>query len=54
MEVIGFMKSGLIHIIIDGVDLFVPDDLSNRHRQLIAEWEAEGNVIPPYEEPSND
>jgi hypothetical protein len=22
--------------------------MGNRHRQMIAEWEAEGNTIPPY------
>jgi hypothetical protein len=29
--------------------LFVPDDPQNRHRQALAEWEAEGNTIgePP-------
>jgi hypothetical protein len=29
--------------------MFVPDDMTNRHRQELAEWEATGNTIadPP-------
>jgi hypothetical protein len=29
--------------------MFVPDDMANRHRQELAEWEAAGNIIgePP-------
>jgi len=52
MNIIGYNKNGAIRIIFDGSDIesIVPDDLSNRDRQLIAEWEAAGNVIPPYEE----
>ncbi len=27
--------------------IFVPDNMENRHRLLVAEWEADGNVIAP-------
>lgn len=30
---------------------FVPDDMDNRHRQQLAEWEAEGNTIGAYVPP---
>ena len=40
-----------IKVVIDGETCFVPDDMDNRHRQVIAEWEAEGNTIEPYVEP---
>lgn len=51
IEIAQFTDDGAIRAIIDGVELFIPDDLSNRHRQIIAEWEAEGNTIAPYVEP---
>jgi hypothetical protein len=51
MEVAGFNEFGLIVVILDEQTLFVPDDMSNRHRREIAEWEALGNVIPPYVPP---
>lgn len=51
MNVIGYTESGSIRIEIDGLEMTVPDDLSNRHRVMIAEWEAEGNTIAPYEAP---
>jgi hypothetical protein len=36
----------------DGKQLVVPaGDMNNRHRQALAEWEAEGNTIEPYVEP---
>lgn len=28
-----------------GLECYVPDDMANRHRQMIAEWESAGNVI---------
>lgn len=37
--------------VINGDEMTIPDDLENRHRQMIAEWEAAGNVIQPYVEP---
>ncbi|MEE9983652.1 hypothetical protein [Agrobacterium pusense] len=51
MNVIGYTESGIIRIEIDGQVLFVPDDMGNRHRQIIAEWEAAGNSIPAYVAP---
>lgn len=51
MEVTGFNKDGSISITLNGVSMTVPDDMGNRHRQMIAEWEGEGNTIPPYEDP---
>lgn len=54
IEVIGFVAEGLIEAVIDGERMFVPDDMANRHRRMIAEWEAQGNTIPPFvpDEPS--
>jgi len=46
-----YTESGSIIAVINGVEMAVPDDLANRHRQMIAEWEAEGNAIEPYAEP---
>ena len=51
MEVHGFTESGAIDATIDDVRVTVPDDPANRHRQMIAEWEDEGNTIPPYVAP---
>lgn len=50
MNVLGYIESGLIRVIFEGdeAESIVPDDMSNRHRQMIAEWEAAGNTIPPY------
>ncbi len=44
-------SNSAISTTINGRLLSVPDDMENRHRQAIAEWEAEGNVIEPYIEP---
>ncbi|SOC47678.1 hypothetical protein SAMN05892877_13223 [Rhizobium subbaraonis] len=49
MQVHGYNAFGDISATIDGTLFCVPDDPGNRHRQLIAEWEAEGNTIPPYQ-----
>jgi len=46
-----YTESGSIVAVIDGVQMTVPDDMANRHRQMIAEWEAEGNAIEPYVPP---
>jgi len=46
-----YAESGSIIAVIDGVQMTVPDDMANRHRQMIAEWEAEGNTIEPYVPP---
>ena len=51
MEVHGFTEQGFIEATIDGQRMTVPDDLGNRHRQIIAEWEAEGNTISAYVPP---
>jgi len=50
MNVIGYTESGSIRAIFVGNEneSVVPDDMGNRHRQMIADWEAKGNVIPPY------
>ncbi len=46
-----YTEHGSIVAIIDGVEMTVPDDMANRHRVMLAEWEADGNVIAPYVEP---
>ncbi len=35
----------------DGVVLWIPDDIRNRHRVELAAWEADGNTIQPYVPP---
>ena len=54
MNVLGYTEGGAIRVIFDGdgSESIVPDDPGNRHRQMIAEWEAEGNTIPPYVPPA--
>ncbi len=54
MDIHGYTESGSISATIDGILMTVPDDLSNRHRQMIAEWETEGNTIPAYEPPATN
>ncbi len=44
-------SNSAISATINGRLLSVPDDMENRHRQVIAEGEAEGNTIEPYVEP---
>ena len=51
MEIHGYTEHGAIDATIDGLRMTVPNDLGNRHRQMIAEWEAEGNTIPAYVPP---
>lgn len=51
MNVLGYTESGSIRIELDGIEMLVPDDMANRHRQMIAEWEAGRNTIEPYEAP---
>jgi hypothetical protein len=46
-----YTEHGSIVAIIDGVEMTVPDNMANRHRQMLAEWEAEGNTIEPYTPP---
>ena len=50
-----YLEGGIIEATIDGVTVFVPDDPTNRHRQMLAEWEKKnGNVILPYIAPIID
>jgi hypothetical protein len=53
MEIIvhGYTETGQIDATIDGTRYSIPDEGGNRHRQIIAEWEAAGNTIPPYVAP---
>ncbi|MEC9247311.1 MAG: DUF4376 domain-containing protein [Pseudomonadota bacterium] len=46
-----YTEDGNILAVINGEAMFVPDDPTNSHRQMIAEWEAEGNTIPAYVTP---
>ena len=46
-----YTESGSITAVIDGVEMTVPNDMANRHRRRLAEWEALGNVIEPYAPP---
>lgn len=50
MEIHGYTADGAIDATIEGNRWTVPDDMNNRHRQMIADWEAEGNTIPAYVE----
>ena len=43
-----YTKHGFILSIIDDQEMTIPDDMANRHRAMIAEWESEGNIIEPY------
>lgn len=52
MEVHGYTEKGSILATIDGTTLPVPDYAGNRHRRMIAEWEAQGNTIPAYSPPA--
>jgi len=51
IEIANYTESGSIRAIIDGAQYIVSNNPANRHRQMIAEWEAEGNTIAPYVEP---
>lgn len=48
-----YTETGSILVVIDGEELSVPgDDFGNRHRIMLANWEAEeGNEIQPYVPP---
>lgn len=52
MEIHGYTQTGSIEATIDGVRMTIPDDMANRHRQMIAEWEEAGNTIPPHVAPA--
>ncbi|QVQ37789.1 DUF4376 domain-containing protein [Pseudochrobactrum algeriensis] len=49
-----FTEQGSIIATIDDQVMTVPDDMGNRHRVMIAEWESAGNAIEPYTEPAPD
>ena len=51
MQIQGYTQFGSIAATIEGVYTIVPDDMGNSHRQMIAEWQALGNIIPPYMAP---
>lgn len=51
MKIHGFNSLGSIDVTIDGVRGAVANDSPTRHRQLIAEWETQGNTIPAYVPP---
>ncbi|NNV22096.1 DUF4376 domain-containing protein [Ochrobactrum pseudogrignonense] len=46
-----YNEHGSIVAVIDGAEMSVPDDMANRHRAMLAEWEAGGNTIEPYSPP---
>ncbi len=46
-----YTEQGYINATVDGVEMTIPDVPSNRHRRMIAEWEAKGNTIAPYVAP---
>lgn len=48
-----FTRDGSIDAVINGVEIRVPDEMSNRYRVMLAEWEAEdeNNTIVRYSEP---
>lgn len=52
IETVKYDANGALIAVIDGVEMTVPDDLENRHRRMIADWEAEGNTILLYTPPT--
>lgn len=48
VELAKYTKDGSIVAVISGQQMTVPDDMENRHRILLADWEAAGNAIEPY------
>lgn len=43
-----YNEYGSIIAVFSDEQITVPDDMDNRHRVMIAEWEAVGNLIEPY------
>ncbi|MDM7851876.1 hypothetical protein [Pseudochrobactrum kiredjianiae] len=43
-----YSSGGLVIATINGQVMTIPDDMENRHRAMIADWEAAGNAIEPY------
>lgn len=48
IESVKFTNEGSIIAIIDNQEMTVPNDMENRHRIMLADWESAGNVIEPY------
>lgn len=48
------LPNGMFEVRVDGIVLNVPDSMSNRHRQQIAEWEEDGGIIEVATEPVVD
>lgn len=46
-----FLSADTILATIDGTEMIVPDDMANRHRQMLAAWVADGRTIDPFEPP---
>ncbi|PYE89567.1 hypothetical protein [Phyllobacterium leguminum] len=51
IEAAKYTESGAIVAVINSVEVIVPDDVDNGHRQMLAGWEASGNLIEPYSMP---
>lgn len=47
-----YTESGAIAAMIAGAEIFVPNTFQNRHRQMLEQWQAEGNVIEPWSPPA--
>lgn len=47
-----YTEGGAIAATIGGTEIFVPDTPQNRHREMLAQWEAQGNVIEPWTPPA--
>lgn len=47
-----FVSPTSIEVVRDGSVVWVPDDMTNRDRRKLAEWEAQGGVIAPYIPPT--
>ncbi|WP_319529267.1 hypothetical protein [uncultured Cohaesibacter sp.] len=47
-----FVEGMMIVATIDGREWHIPDNMANGHRQMVAQWEAAGNVIEALEEES--
>ena len=52
MDIHGYTAGGTIDATIEGKRVTVPKNMGNRHRRMIAEWEADGNTIPAYAPPA--
>lgn len=46
-----YTEQGSIRATIDGQEMTIPDDITNRHRAALVEWEVAGNSIEPYVTP---